>query len=169
MTSIISISEIHWNKAEHIGDGGYGIVYRVAPTLVAKVADAIDGIQSREVAIPQFFAARLEAVPILDYAQHVQVPAHIRKAACSVHGLRGIAPQICTCDLPVDVLLMPEAQTPLPRTGEVFAFLDSILLVCREQFQYPWDAKVTNAGLFEGHFVALDFGPAATLETMMHR
>jgi hypothetical protein len=86
----------------------------------------------------------------------VQVPAHIRKATCSVHGLRGIAPQICMCDLPVGVLLMPKAQTPLPRTGKVIAFLDSILQVCLEQFQYPWDAKVTNAGLFEGHFVAPD-------------
>jgi hypothetical protein len=157
-----SIRDIQWESAEHINDGGYGVIFRVAPGFVAKVADSVDRITSEEVEAQRYFALRGEALPVYDYAQSLSLPLYIRRCCCSVHGVRGIAPCTCTCASFVDALLMPEATITHDFSGLVIAFIERIGRECRSALGYSWEGKYANIGRYQGHLVALDFGPAIT-------
>lgn len=162
MDTLLTIRDIEWEKSEHINDGGYGVIFRVAPSIVAKVADGVDRISREEVDAQQYFAQRNEALPVYDYAQTLVLPAYIRQCCCSVHGVRGIAPGVCTCRYPVDVLLMPEATIAHDFSGQVIAFIEKIVRECQSALGRSWEGKYANVGRYQGHLVALDFGPAIT-------
>jgi hypothetical protein len=157
----VPIEVIDWQTATYLASGCCGVVFTVHPGIVAKVAPRI---LPHEASIQSTFAQEGLALPVLAYAQAQWLPPRIRQAACSLHGLRR-SPfcSSCTCDLPVDVLLMPCAERIC--TDEEFADNDALTQlservghVCWQTGQYLWDEHAGNIAVYQGRSVALDFG-----------
>ena len=152
------IADIDWSKRTPIGMGGYAVVYRVAPGVVAKVGH----IGSREAEAQRHFAGQVLALPVLDYREAWPVPDSIDREVCPIHGLRQeILPEgyICTCDSNHGVLLMPEADLSVdPTSAEYMAFVMGFSRDCEQQLGHYWDARPANMARYGGDLVALDFG-----------
>ncbi|MCQ3972396.1 MAG: hypothetical protein DPW09_02995 [Anaerolineae bacterium] len=152
------IADIDWSKRTPVGMGGYAVVYRVAPGVVAKVGH----IEPEEVAAQRHFAGQALALPVLDYREAWPVPDAIDREACPVHGLRRqILPEghSCTCGSDHGVLLMPEADLSVDTTSaEYTAFVLGFLRDCLQQLGHCWDARPANVARYGGNLVALDFG-----------
>jgi hypothetical protein len=148
------ITEIDWNKAKFITSGSYGVVYQVAPLRVVKISFRIT---LNEVKAQRYFAARHDALRVLDYVQGLRLPEHIHQAVCTIHGDTGGWGN-CICKEPVDAMLMPKAQTPVPPSPQLTWFMDMRAEECQEKLHRRWDRKPNNVALHHGHFVALDFG-----------
>lgn len=157
---IFRIADIDWSKCEPAGMGGYAVVYRVAPGLVAKVGR----IEPEEAAAQRHFARQGLALPVFDYHADWPVPERIDRELCPLHGLRQeILPEgyHCTCgSLAHAVLLMPETDdAPVdPASVEYRAFVLGFSRDCLQQLSRLWDARPANVARYQGRLVALDFG-----------
>ncbi len=149
------IKEVNWEEAELISNGGLGVIYRVAPSIVAKVASFIG---DEEIAAQFYFSTKNKALPVLSYSHGLTLSSRIHRDCCSVHGMREVTDEDCTCDETVDVLLMPEAETNLTYTEEIAAFMDDIEQACGDEINRTWDKRLRNVARHQGHLVALDFG-----------
>lgn len=153
------INAFDWFHATFIASGCSGVVYEIAPGIVAKVALRI---KPREAHLQSLLAREDLALPMLGYAQGVRLPQAIRRAVCSPHGVRQWSHGPCTCDRPVDVLLMPRAE----RIGtddeldhaEVVILRERVQRLCWSIAQGTWDCHAGNLAIYQGHYVALDFG-----------
>ena len=154
------IADIDWSKCEPAGMGGYAVVYRVAPGVVAKVGR----IEPEEAAAQRHFARQGLALPVLDYRAAWPAPERIDRELCPRHGLRQeILPEgyPCTCGtLAHDVLLMPETDAaPVdPTSIDCQAFVMGFSRDCEAQLGHLWDARPANVARYRGRLVALDFG-----------
>jgi hypothetical protein len=156
------IADIDWSECVPAGMGGYAVVYRVAPGVVAKVGR----IEPEEVAAQRHFARQGLALPVFDYRAGWPVPERIDREVCPLHGLRQellppAAGYACTCGWLVhDMLLMPEADAaPLdPTSIEYRAFVLGFSRDCEGQLGRLWDARPANVARYRGRLVALDFG-----------
>ena len=153
-----SIADIDWSKCTPAGMGGYAVVYRVAPGVVAKVGQ----VEPEEVAAQRHFAGQALALPVLDYQEEWPVPNQIDREVCPVHGLRReILPEAytCTCGSDHGVLLMPEAELPVDtNSAEYRAFIMGFSRDCEQQLGHLWDARPANVARYRGKLIALDFG-----------
>ena len=102
------------------------------------------------------------AVPVLGYAQGVCLPPVIRQAACSSHGVRRWTDGPCTCDQPVDVLLMPRVERICTDDefdrAEVLILRERVKQLCWRIYRGMWDCHAGNLAIYQGRYVALDFG-----------
>lgn len=157
MLQSVKISWINWESPdlELYEPGGYSIIYRVVPGLIAKVGL----IEDREVQTQQYFANRGKALPVLDFKEEEETSETVRKAVCSIHGERLVVANTCTCHSPVSVLLMPQAYKPLGFSKKTIeGFMDEIADMCEKELVLTWDYKEQNVAQYQGHLVALDFG-----------
>lgn len=153
------IGALDWFHATFIASGCSGVVYEIAPGVVAKVALHI---KPREAHLQSLLAREDLALPVLGYAQGVWLPQAIRRAVCGPHGVRQWSHGLCTCDRPVDVLLMPR----VGRIGTDDELDHAEVVILRERVdrfcQYisggTWDCHAGNLAVYQGHYVALDFG-----------
>jgi hypothetical protein len=160
------IADIDWSERAPIGLGGYAVVYRVAPGIVAKVGH----IGPEEAAAQRHFSGQALALPVLDYREACPelverawpLPDAIDREVCPVHGLRReILPEgyTCTCGSNHAVLLMPEAELSVdPTSPEYRAFVMGFSRDCEQQLGHFWDARPANVARYQGNLVALDFG-----------
>src|SRR5947207_14635106 len=74
----IRIDMINWQSPdlELYDFGGYSVVYRIAPGLIAKVGL----IEEDEVIAQNYFARLHKAVPVIDYQSEVETSAEVRTA-----------------------------------------------------------------------------------------
>ena len=76
--------------------------------------------------------------------------------------MRLVVANTCTCDLPVDVLLMHEAVPVVAVKGltdkDVQAFMELVVEVCERELDFTWDAVTRNVAVYGDRLVALDFG-----------
>jgi hypothetical protein len=157
----ITPETIDWGNAVLLTTAGaYGLVYRIAEGLVAKVGL----IEPQEVKLQQRLADLGKALPVLAYAECVSLPFKISEAFCARHGLRVLAEDmvICCCDMPLAVLVMPEADTAIWDNEydslEIAEFIEEIDTFCLEELGHNWDAEERNLAIYQRHLVALDFG-----------
>ncbi len=153
------VSDVDWARRTVIGGGGFALVYRVTPEVVAKVGD----IQPAEAEAQQHFARQGLALPVLDYQEEVELPIEVSREACPVHGKRvDILPEegyVCTCGQPVAVLLMPLADDlDGVSQEELQTFMMGFSRDNEEQLGLYWDARPRNVARYAGRLVALDFG-----------
>jgi hypothetical protein len=151
---------IDWEGATLLSAAGaYGLIYRVAPGLVAKVGF----VAPEEAHLQQRLAACGKALPVLGCAEDIPLPVMISRTFCARHGQRAL-PQdmiICCCGAPLSVLLMPEADTAIWETYDALTiaeFLEEVSSYCYEELGHTWDAAERNLAIYNGHLVALDFG-----------
>jgi hypothetical protein len=149
------MSDVNWGEATLINHGGYGVIYRVAPSVVAKVAPRID---AREIAAQLYFSAKQMALPIFSYSQGLFLTPRIHRQCCGPHGVRELFDEGCTCNDPVDVVLMPEAERVCLYSEEVAAFMDEVTEACVNEINRAWDCRLENVARYQGRLVALDFG-----------
>jgi hypothetical protein len=153
------ISSIDWQRAIFLASGCSGVVYEIAPSIVAKVAPCI---KPQEAHLQSLLAREDLALPVLGYAQRVWLPQEIRQAACSPHGIRRWTAGCCTCNHSVDILLMPRVE----RIGtdneldhaEVVILRARVERLCKLIYQGTWDCHAGNLAVYQGRYVALDFG-----------
>jgi hypothetical protein len=159
--AVARIADINWAQATLIGVGGFAVVYRVAPGLVAKV-----GRISPEEHDAQWVAhAGGLAMAVIDYGLEWPVPAHVRHAFCPRHGPRNaILPtdvDYCACHASgLDVLLMAEADCDLDHhSAEAGRAREAIAALCHSLGRI-WDDRPANLARdpASGHVVGLDFG-----------
>ena len=170
----LACAGIDWTRCGHINYGGSAVIYRVGRGVVAKVSPHS---MDEEVAVQRYFATLDKALPVLAYEPGCALPLRIREEACPMHGLdarqrsfdsleeegdhvdEGSGNDIrCTCSGALGILVMPQAEWPVPYTEEVGAFMQEIDLLCQQAFKRPWDARLANVALHGGCLVALDFG-----------
>jgi len=151
------IAWVNWESPElkPVDAGGYSVIYSVVPGLIAKVGL----IEHSEVEAQRMLASRGLALPVLDFADEHETSSIVRKAVCSVHGMRPVVENVCTCHAPVAVLFMPEAQG-IEGFGrkETERFMVKVAAICHTQLDRLWDMKLQNLASYSGHLVALDFG-----------
>lgn len=156
----VSLESIDWHAATYLASGCCGVVFAVSPGIVAKVALHL---LPYEAGIQAQLAAEGLALPVLAYAQAQWLPPRIRQAACSLHGLRR-SPfgSTCTCGLPVDILLMPRAERICTddelQKPELIILLDRVSSRSWQLSHQLWDCHAGNVALYQGRYVALDFG-----------
>jgi hypothetical protein len=153
----VKISWVNWESAglRPIDVGGYGVIYSVAPGLIAKVGL----IEQDEVEAQRFLASMGLALPVLDFAGAHDTSEAVRKTVCSVHGARPVVKDTCTCHEPVAVLFMPEAHgIEAFSEREIERFMVTIAAICQTQLGRLWDMRVHNVASYRGLLVALDFG-----------
>ena len=95
MLQTIHLAMVNWQSpdVEQINIGGYSVLYRLAPGLVAKV-----GLIEPEEAKAQSYLAGLGlALPVIDYGFQVGVGEKVSKDVCSVHGIRPVVENYCSC------------------------------------------------------------------------
>jgi hypothetical protein len=158
----LSIDALDWHAATFLGSGCCGVVYVVAPGIVAKVSPRI---APQEASIQAALAEEGLALPVLGYTQSVWLPPDIRRGVCRLHGMRrspSDATCTCTCHTPVDVLLMPtverictDDELSMP---ELIILLDRVSQVYWCRTRSSWDCHAGNVALYRGRYVALDFG-----------
>lgn len=153
------IDALDWSTATFIASGCSGVVYEVTPGIVAKVSSSLS---SAEATIQAVLAQEGLALPVLGYAQEMWLPDAIRRAACSPHGLRRWHEECCTCDQPAAILLMPRVER-ICRQDElqaapVVSLIQRVKQVCRALTHQLWDCHTGNIALYQGRYVALDFG-----------
>jgi len=149
-----TIAAINWAERTLIGMGGQAVIFRVAPGLVARIADLDPG----ELQTQRVLAAHDLALPVLDIARNYDLPVEVARDACPRHGYRSaymVEPD-CEC-YSKDVLLLPEADD-VPDNQPVDDFMDTVLALCAEECHRDWDARPENVMIYNSHFVALDFG-----------
>src|SRR5436190_17889364 len=154
-----AVAGIAGRRRRCIDLGGYAVVYRVGSDRIAKVGQ----IEPEEVEAQRYLARLNQALPVIDYAETVELPSRLHHETCPVHGLRKAFlgdGYYCTCDLSVDVLLMPLADTDLSRVSaaEIQAFRMAIAEICERDLHRCWDDRPANVARYQGHLVALDFG-----------
>ena len=154
-----TVTEIDWEARQHLGMGGFAVVYRLAPGVAAKVGR----IEPAEVEAQRYFARQFLALPVWDYQAGCRVPLAVSQEVCPRHGLRReILPsgQSCACGQPLDVLVMPEADPTWVDTSsaEYRAFVMFFGRDCQTQLDRIWDARPANVTYYQGRLVALDFG-----------
>jgi hypothetical protein len=151
------ITWVNWESSElrPIDIGGYSVIYSVVPGLIAKVGL----IEHGEVEAQRMLSSMGLALPVLDFAAVHETSAAVRRAVCSVHGIRPVVENTCTCHEPLGVLFMPEAQG-IEGFGkkEIERFMVKVAAICYTQLGRLWDMKVQNLASYHGHLVALDFG-----------
>jgi hypothetical protein len=169
----LSIDAFDWHAATSLGSGWCGVVYAVAPGLVAKVSPQI---APQEASIQAILAEEGLALPVLGYTQSVWLPPDIRRGVCRLHGLRRFpsdAACTCTCQTPVDVLLMPRVERICTddelSTPELSILLDRVSQVYWKLAHDLWDCHAGNVALYQGRSVALDFGSCSgTVDTFRY-
>jgi hypothetical protein len=145
----LKIRHIDWSKAEYLGRGAYGRVYRVAPGIVVKL-----GHMREEEAIRQKkFAAMRLAVPVYDFQQDIEVPRQLVAGYCFLHGYDW---DQCSCTETRNALLMAEAERP-GETRYTYRFMRRFYQLAYEVHDYYWDNHTGNIGRYRGRYVALDF------------
>jgi hypothetical protein len=154
-----TVDDVDWERRTVIGRGGFALVYRVTPEVVAKVGD----IQPAEAEAQQHFARQGLALPVLNYQEEVELPAEVSREACPIHGKRvDILPEegyVCTCGRAVAVLLMPLADDlDGVSQEELQTFMMGFSRDCEEQLGLCWDARPRHVARYAGRLVALDFG-----------
>jgi hypothetical protein len=168
-TTSSSIEAIDWHAATYLGSGCCGVVYAVAPGIVAKISPSI---APQEASIQAALAEEGLALPVLDYAQGVWLSPALRRAACSPHGLRRYRALPCTCHASVDVLLMPRVERTCTEQDlkhpEVIILLDRVSHRYWQLTQDWWDCHAGNVGRYQGRFVALDFGACGDTGASLH-
>ena len=157
-----SIDAIDWQHATRLSSGCCGVVYEVAPGIVAKVAPRLD---PTEAGIQVLLAQEGLALPVLSYAQQMWLPPAIRRAACSPHGLRPWNDAPVRGPQPVDMLLMPRVERTcgddddeLEDNDEVVVLAERVGQVCWQTAHRRWDCHPGNIAVYQGRYVALDFG-----------
>jgi hypothetical protein len=168
----LSIDALDWHAATLLGSGCCGVVSVVAPGLVAKVSPRI---APQEASIQAALAEEGVALPVLGYAQSVWLPPDIRRGVCRLHGLRRFpadAAYTCTCQTPVDVLLMPRVECICTddelSTPELSILLDRVSQVYQCRTHSFWDCHAGNVALYQGRYVALDFGAISDTCASLH-
>jgi hypothetical protein len=167
----VSSEAIDWQAASYLASGCCGGVFAVQPGIVGKVAPRI---LPHEASIQTQWAQEGVALPVLAYAQAQWLPSHIRQAAWSLHGLRRLSfDSSCTCHLPVDVLLMPRAERictddECADNGEVAHLCERVGHVCWHMGQHLWDEHAGNIAVYQGCYVALDFGDVNATVDALH-
>jgi len=155
----VSINDIDWEQAKLLSAiGAYGLIYRVAPGLVVKVGF----IEPEEAELQQRLAGLGKTLPVLAYVEACDVPQIISQTFCAQHGRRSLPKDmiICCCGSPLDVLLMPEADTAIWDHYDdltIAEFLEEIDTFCFEQ-GVVWDVSERNLAMYSGRLVALDWG-----------
>jgi len=154
-----SIDAIDWPHITFIASGCSGVVYEVAPGVVAKVSPCI---KPEEAGMQVLLAQEHLAMPVLGYAQGLRLLPAIRRAACSLHGARRWTGGPCTCDQPVDVLLMPRVERICTDDeldySEVLILRERVRQLCWRVYRGMWDCHAGNLAVYQGRYVALDFG-----------
>jgi len=156
----VALETIDWEHARLLSAAGaYGLIYRVAPGLVAKVGF----ILPEEAHLQQRLATCGKALPVLGYAEDVSLPLMISRTCCARHGRRWLPEDmiICCCGARLGVLLMPEADTAIWEQYDMLTiaeFLEEVSTYCFEEFGHTWDVAERNLAIYNGHLVALDFG-----------
>jgi hypothetical protein len=158
--SAISPEPVDWEHATLLSaNEAYGLIYRIAPNLVAKVGF----ILPEETDLQQRLAARGQALPVLEYALDVSLPLKISQMFCAKHGRR-VLPEdmiICFYGAPLIVLLMPKTDTAIWDRFDALTiaeFMEEVSTYCFEELGHTWDAEERNLAIYQGHLVALDFG-----------
>ena len=157
LLSQAKIAWVNWESPElqPVAAGGYSVIYSVVPGLIAKVGL----IEPGEVEAQRVLAQRGLALPVLDFIATHETSAAVRKDVCSVHGMRPVVENTCTCYQPVGVLFMPEAYGIEGfDKKEIEQFMVKVAALCYSQFDRLWDMKEQNLASYNGHLVALDFG-----------
>ncbi len=108
-------------------------------------------------------AERGWALPVLGYAQDLQLPGSISKAFCAEHGLRELPEDMvaCCCGWPLSVLLMLEADTVIRESFDALTiaeFIEQVSTYCIDELGEVWEAEERHVAVYQGHLVALDCG-----------
>jgi hypothetical protein len=82
-----TIATINWQAPlQRVNIGGFSVIYRLAPSLIAKVGL----VEQEEVQAQKYMAKLGVALPVLDYNPIVKVSADISRDRCSEHGVRPV-------------------------------------------------------------------------------
>jgi len=151
-----TIATINWQHPfERINLGGYSVIYRPAPGIVAKIGL----VEPDEVVAQQHMAQLEKALPVLDYHPLVKVAAQISRDMCSEHGVRPVIRGACGCGFAQSVLLMPEAARPIGVDEQVLeTFMQEMRRVCERELGLDWTITPRNVGVYKRRLVGLDFG-----------
>jgi len=109
LQSPLDVPSIKWNNRKPIHTGSNGVVYQVAPGIVAKVGHVDPG----EVDVQLWAEEHNYGLPVYNYQERVDLPGDVSREVCPVHGARRgmVAPDShCECGRAVAVLVMPEAR-----------------------------------------------------------
>lgn len=151
------VADIRWEQRKPITGSSSGVIFRVAPGVVAKVGFVLPS----EMKVQRYFAQRGLALPVLDYQEELKVPDAVSRKTCAVHGMRKRPKEdrTCTCGKPQDVLLMPEANK-IGRGGQkkVRAFMLEFTQTVATELKQIWDGQRDHIGRYQGRLVAMDFG-----------
>jgi hypothetical protein len=156
----IAPETIDWERARLLSAAGaYGLIYRITDGLVAKVGF----VEPEEAHLQQRLAVRGHALPVLGYAEDIDLPLTISRTFCARHGRRSLPKDmiICCCGARLGVLLMPEADTAIWDHFDslsIAEFLEEVSAYCFEELERNWDASERNLAIYQGRLVALDFG-----------
>ena len=157
MLQNIHLGMVNWHSPdiEQVNVGSYSVLYKLAPGLVAKVGL----IEPEEAKAQEYFATLGLALPVIDYGFQVGVGEKVSRDVCSVHGIRPVVENYCSCGHSQAVLLMPEAHPPRGYTEpEIITFMDHVSDIYARLFEQTWDYTMRNVAMYQGHLVALDFG-----------
>ena len=157
MLQTIRLAMVNWHSPdlEQVNVGGYSVLYKLAPGLVAKVGL----IEPEEAKAQEYFSTLGLALPVIDYGSQVGVGEKVSHDVCSVHGIRPVVENYCSCGHSQAVLLMPEAHPPIGyKEAEILTFMDHVSDLYARLFDATWDYQKRNVAVFQGHLVALDFG-----------
>lgn len=153
----MKIEAIDWSQRRYLLHGGHSILYEIMLGVVAKIG----GIKPSEIDIQRCLSDKAKALPVLDVAERIELPADIRRDFCMQHGVAGHPVSRCTCGPEYaarrfDVLVMPHAESADSFPAEERQrFVDEVSRVCYEKFNLFWGSDVMA---YQGHLVGVDFG-----------
>lgn len=156
-----TVAAINWRKARLLSGGGYAVIFRVAPGVVAKVG-LIEPVEAER---QRWAAAHGWALPVLDYEENAELPYNVTRRACPVHGARrnylDADEELCLCGEALGVLVMPEAQEVTdPADLATGTALQTQVAVAQTQ-RWPGsclDDRPANVMRWQGQVRLIDFG-----------
>ena len=144
-------------KRAYLGNGAYGVVYRVAGAAM-KIGYIDEGEVERQEWVHERFK---RALPVWAYKKAVDLPKVVTRQACPVHGA-GMDEESfsCHCNEPMDIMVMPLAWPAAeawkdPRVRQTIKKVQEALY---DEFDFVWDAAARNLLRWNGRVCLADFG-----------
>jgi len=144
-------------KRAYLGNGAYGVVYRVAGAALK-----IGFVEEAEVERQEWVRERFKrALPVWAYKKAVDLPKIITREACPIHGAGMDAKSFsCHCNEPMDILVMPLAW-PAGEAWEdprVRATINFVKAALWDKLCFSWDDAPRNLLRYQSRIMLADFG-----------